>query len=500
MTVALAAVMQLQQLFPAIERRLAALDVVDIASHSAEVVPGGLFLACAGTRDHGLRFLDQALARRPRAVAWEPADGFAAPRLPAGVAGISMPGLGRELGAIASRFFGEPSRELAVLGITGTNGKTTVAWLVAQALESLGAHSAYVGTLGSGLGTHLRADTLTTPGSINLQRRLREFADAGANHVALEVSSHALDQDRVAGVRFRVAACTNLSRDHLDYHGTLERYAAAKARLFLDCTPAHAVLNVGDAFPRELLARLPADLPRTTVLVAAAGDASATATLVLRPLRAESGSSRLSLESAGGRVEFATPLVGAFNLENLAVAAGILHALGQSLVDIGYALAGATAPPGRMQRLAAAHGPRVIVDFAHTPAALARALATLRADTAGRLWCVFGCGGERDRGKRPLMGEAAAAGADELVLTDDNPRGEDGDEIVAAIRRGMPAARAVTVLRDRQAAIEYAIATAAATDTVLIAGKGHEAVQVSADGSRPFSDQQVAGAALARRS
>jgi UDP-N-acetylmuramoyl-L-alanyl-D-glutamate--2,6-diaminopimelate ligase len=310
------------------------------------------------------------------------------------------------------------------------------------------------------------------------------------------VSSHALDQGRVDGVAFRIAAFTNLSRDHLDYHGDLDSYGRAKARLFLGHGAAIAVINVGDEFGRALATRLPG----TTRLVSVAAAPGVPAAVTVRRAPDDGASQRLRLEVDGAGAMFDSPLLGAFNLENLAVTAGILHAEGLDVATIAGALAVCRAPPGRMEVLPAAAGPRVVVDFAHTPDALRRVLEALRAEAPARLWCVFGCGGNRDAGKRPMMGEVARALADRIVITDDNPRTEDPDAIVAAILAGAGRGPAVEVIRDRAAAIRHAIAAAGRDDVVLIAGKGHEAVQIVGAVSRPFSDQQVAGAALAGRS
>ncbi|MCC7258615.1 MAG: UDP-N-acetylmuramoyl-L-alanyl-D-glutamate--2,6-diaminopimelate ligase [Gammaproteobacteria bacterium] len=487
--------MDLRRLLPGLTPAPPAVDVVDVATHSGEVVPGGLFLACTGTRSHGLAFLPDALRRGASAVAWETGEGVQAPDLPAGVAGLPVAGLGRRLGDIANEFFAQPSAQLAVTGITGTNGKTTVAWLVVQALAHLGRRAGYLGTLGFGLGTAVVPDALTTPGCITVHRRLRELADRGAEAVAMEVSSHALDQGRVDGVAFRIAAFTNLSRDHLDYHGDLARYGEAKARLFLEHAVDSAVINVGDGFGRRLAARL----PRTTRLVAVAAGSCPDAGIRVRTLSVTPGGQRLELEAAGQAVAFDSCLPGAFNAENVAVAAGILAAAGFGIRDSAAALAAATAPPGRMEPLGGAPGPQVIVDFAHTPDALRRVLEALRGQAAGRLWCVFGCGGERDAGKRAPMGAVARQLADEVIVTDDNPRREDAEAIVAAILEGAGRGPGVTVIRDREAAIRHAILAARPGDIVLIAGKGHESVQVIGTEARPFSDREAARRALAQR-
>jgi UDP-N-acetylmuramoyl-L-alanyl-D-glutamate--2,6-diaminopimelate ligase len=486
--------MDLRQLLAGMNGPLPALEVPDIAANSAEVVYGGLFLACQGARQHGLRFAPHAIGRGASAIAWEPAPGHEAPQLPPGVVGIEIPGLRTRLGDIANRFFAYPSQALAVTGITGTNGKTTTAWLATQAFERLGRRAAYLGTLGHGLGGRISADVLTTPDCINLHRRLREFAGQGACDAVIEVSSHALDQGRVDGVRFRIAAFTNLSRDHLDYHGNLARYREAKARLFRAYAPERAVINVGDEFGRELAATMTGSQLVSVAVVERNGREPA-ATLRVKRLAGGPDGQRIRLLGPCGSAEFSSPLWGAFNSENLAVAAGILLAAGFALHDIAGALAGCTPPPGRMERIGGGQ-PRVIVDFAHTPDALRRVLQALREHAPGRIWCVFGCGGERDRGKRAEMGAAADELADRIILTDDNPRNEDPARIIRDIRAGIREDNAVEVVRDRAAAIAHAIRSAAPDDIVLVAGKGHESVQIVRGVSRPFSDQAVARSVL----
>lgn len=494
--------MELRKLFPGLAS--STLDVADIAAHSGQVVTGGLFLACAprhgshGSRAsrNGLSFLGDALSRGASAVAWEAHGATGAPALPAGVAGLAVPGLTEQLGAIANRFFEAPSQAMAVTGITGTNGKTTVAWLVAQALEKLGRQAGYMGTLGYGPGIRVAPDALTTPDCVTVHRRLRELADGGAGHVAMEVSSHALDQGRVDGVAFRIAAFTNLSRDHLDYHGDLESYGRAKARLFVEGRAATAVINVGDDFGRALAARLPESVRLISVGIAAAARG---ATVGVLPLASSATGQRLRMVVAGAEHDFTSRLLGAFNVENLAVTAGILHAEGFAAGDIVRVLADCDAPPGRMERVGSAAGPQVVVDFAHTPDALRRALETLRPAVQGQLWCVFGCGGERDAGKRPLMGAIARELADRIVVTDDNPRGEDPEAIVSAVLEGSGRGPAVEVIRDRAAAIRHAVASAARDDLVLVAGKGHESTQTVGSDVRAFSDQVAARRALAER-
>ncbi len=493
---------QLRNLFQGLVPDVPKLLVDDISDSSRVVAPGGLFLACAGGRRHGLSFLPDALTAGAKAVAWEPVDGHGNPELPNGVTGLAVPNLRRHLGLIADRFFGEPSAALTVTGATGTNGKTTTAYLAAQALSSSAGPAAYMGTLGYGLPGDLRPSRLTTPSCVETHRRLRHLADAGAKHAVIEVSSHGLDQGRVDDVRFQVAALTNLSRDHLDYHGDMSAYAAAKARLFLDHRPHTAVINVGDQWGERLSNRLPKSMDLVTVaLVSKDHSRSSRARLLGRLTGTQRDGLGIQLGGDFGEAVLHSSLWGEFNAENLVVALGILLAHGLELCEAADALSHAAAPPGRMQRIAPnSSGPAVIVDFAHTPDALDKALRAIRAHTQGQLWCVFGCGGDRDQGKRPAMGEVAAAGADHIVVTTDNPRHENPDRIVAGILAGIGANKAVEKVADRRAAIKLAIQAARASDVVLIAGKGHETTQQIGDQVCKFSDADTAAEFLSRTS
>ena len=472
--------------------------VRDLTLDSRGVHPGDAFVALAGRGSHGLDYVDDAIARGAAAVLWDPAEGRALPPLPPAVTTVAVPALRSELGDLADRFYGEPSSDATLAGITGTNGKTTCAWLLAQCY---GARGAYLGTLGQGRPPELAAGTHTTPDCIALHRALRRLVDAGARRIALEVSSHALDQQRVAGARLPLTAFTNLTREHLDYHGTMAAYGAAKERLFHCRGVAHAVINVGDGVGRELATRLPAGVALTRVDArpaaapptgAARGAASFVAATRVRPLAAG-----LEIEGATqhGAFQLRSPLVGQFNAENLLLVLGLLLAGGMPQAEALATLASASAPPGRLERFACGrNGPTLVVDYAHTPDALAKALAALRLHTPGRLWCVFGCGGDRDPGKRPQMAAAAEAGADALVVTDDNPRTEDPERIVAMITAGLAGRVEAHVERDRTRAIEFAARRARAGDVVLIAGKGHEDYQIYGHERRPASDRALARA------
>lgn len=471
--------------------------VTDISANSSLVEAGGLFLACRGFTRHGLEFLDEALQVGVSAVAWEPEDGLAAPQLPAGVAGLCVPELGDHIGTIADRFFATPSKELAITGITGTNGKTTTAWLVTNALLGSGVQSGYMGTLGFGIGQNLESSALTTPGCIAVHRRLRKLVDVGATAVAMEVSSHGLDQGRIDGVRLRTAAFTNLSRDHLDYHGTFEAYKAAKARLFEAAGLESAVINVGDSFGAELADRQPAQLRLISVALAEASPSGQPASLNAELLATDANGMRIRFSGEFGTAEMHSPLWGAFNVENLLVATGVLLASDYRLEAAAAALASCQAPPGRMQVVRGpVSSPLVVVDFAHTPDALGKALVALREHCDGKVAVVFGCGGNRDEGKRAEMGAAAASYADRIIVTDDNPRDEHPADISAAVLEGAAEAESVEVVHDRAAAIQRAIESAGATDGVLIAGKGAENFQMVAGQRRPFCDAAVAAEVL----
>jgi UDP-N-acetylmuramoyl-L-alanyl-D-glutamate--2,6-diaminopimelate ligase len=453
-----------------------------------------LFLAVAGTERHGLDFAREAAQRGANAVLWDPTGQRPAPQLPEGVFAAPVPQLRTVLGRIADRFFGRPSQDLRISGFTGTNGKTTCAYLLAQCLERLGSPSAYVGTLGAGRIAALEAPTHTTPDVIRVHRTLAQFKAQGVREVAIEVSSHALDQGRVDGVRFHSAAFTNLTRDHLDYHGTMEAYGAAKARLFARPELAHRIFNVGDEFGRRLAER-PEGTAATTVVWVGAGSFERLAAQWLHAVSVRADGRGLSLELAGnaGSSSLRSALLGRFNAENLVVVLGCLLGLGSTAAQAVQALAACVAAPGRMEVVIAAHAgkPLAVIDYAHTPDALAKALAALREHCRGLLWCVFGCGGDRDAGKRPLMGAVVEELADRIIVTDDNPRSEDPAAITAAILAGVRGG-SVRVIHDRARAIGTALGEAGAADVVLIAGKGHEDYQIYGTVRRAFSDRREA--------
>ena len=465
--------------------------VRDLTLDSREVRAGDAFVAVAGRTTHGLDHVDEAVARGATAVIWDPTEGHRLPTLSPAVAAVAVPGLKPELGDLADRFYGEPSVALDVAGVTGTNGKTTCAWLYALCRGESGA---YLGTLGMGRPPALSPTSHTTMDVVSLHRALRGLLDAGVRDVAMEVSSHALDQERVAGVRLPLVGFTNLTRDHLDYHGTMAAYGAAKERLLHARGVEHAVINVGDPFGAELASRLPRGVELTRVAAHGPPPQSGRHVVATRIERHAGG---LDLEGVthDGPFRLHSPLVGTFNAENLLLVLGLLLAADMPLDAARAALESAPPPPGRLESFRrGAAGPTLVVDYAHTPDALAKALAALRGHVRGSLWCVFGCGGERDSGKRPLMAAAAEAGADRLVITDDNPRGEDPDRIIAMITAALSGRVPAHVERDREAAIRGATAAAREGDVILIAGKGHEDYQIYGSERRAYSDRAVARA------
>jgi UDP-N-acetylmuramoyl-L-alanyl-D-glutamate--2,6-diaminopimelate ligase len=452
-----------------------------LQTDSRRVQPGDLFLALPGMVADGRDFIGDAVASGAAAIAYETDDGYLLPGAPVPAFGVS--GLRHKIGVIADRFYGAPSRRLVVVGVTGTNGKTTCTQLLAQALDQPPRRCAVIGTLGGGFPGALNASIHTTPDAVTVQRLLADFLDRGAAHVAMEVSSHALEQGRVNGVRFHVAVFTNLTRDHLDYHGDMTAYGQAKAKLFAHAGLKYAVINHDDDFGRRLLADVDAPVICLSYGIEG-GDVRA------REVRPSPEGLWLRVQTPHGETELRSPLIGHFNVYNLLAVLATLLALGVELNDAAARLARAQAPAGRAERFGGARGlPLVVVDYAHTPDALEKILTALREHARGKLCCVFGCGGDRDRGKRPVMGEIAERLADEVLLTDDNPRHESGDAIIADIAGGMRAAP--RIIRDRRNAIATAIQAAAEGDIVLIAGKGHEDYQQVGDERRPYSDRDT---------
>ena len=474
--------------------------ITDMTLDSRNVRSGGAFVALPGLRGHGIAFVSQAVASGASVILWEPVAGVSVPALPPHIAVVAIPGLSALVGTLADRFFDAPSKSIAVAAVTGTNGKTTTAYVIAAVLAKLGKSSAYAGTLGYGPIDAVKAGTHTTPDAITVHRELAELHADGVTHLGIEVSSHALDQRRVDGVRFDTAVFTNLTRDHLDYHGTFEAYGAAKARLFGWPDLKHAVINIDDEFGRGLAVNhrgaltvysQSASVPLTSL-------PSHAKHVLARRISAGSQGLDIEVESSWGAATLHSRFVGNFNVDNVLAVLGVLLGWGFPLDEAIAALEQCSAPPGRMETFTAPGKPLTIVDYAHTPDALEKALLAARHHSAGKLLCVFGCGGDRDAGKRPLMGAIAERLADVVIVTDDNPRTENGDAIVADIVKGCANPKALIIERDRATAIERAIRLGSSGDAVLVAGKGHEDYQIVGLEKRYFSDRDVVQAALRR--
>jgi UDP-N-acetylmuramoyl-L-alanyl-D-glutamate--2,6-diaminopimelate ligase len=477
--------------------------VLDITLDSRDVGPGSCFLALAGTSDDGARYIGEAAMRGAVAIVTE--QPAVSPR--ADLPLFHTPVLRAQLGLIAERFFAAPAREMQVFGVTGTNGKTSVAFLLAQALTALGRGCGYIGTLGAGEPGALTPIANTTPDVIALNRWLARFAARRLPCAALEVSSHALAQKRLAGVTLHAAAFTNLGHDHLDYHVDREAYGAAKRSLFRQPGLRAAVVNVDDALGAEIARTLPVGIAGWTTSAAGRDTATASARHVrATDVDVAADGLRFTLHGPGGAAAVAAPLPGRFNVDNLLTVAALLLAAGHPLERVAASFAGLRPAPGRLQGCGrTATGAHVYVDYAHSPDSLAAVLSALGELAPRRLHLVFGCGGERDRSKRPLMGAIAARAADHVIVTADNPRGEDPDAIAAEILAGMPdaagGARAGEVVHvpDRAEAIAHALAAAGEGDIVLVAGKGHETTQERCGRRLPFSDVEVIRALIAEQ-
>lgn len=475
-------------------------DISGLYYDSRQVLPGGLFFALRGATVDGHRFVEDALARGAVAVVMEtPCP------LPQGITGLLVKDARRSMALAAAEFYGDPTKDMLVVGITGTNGKTTISYLVESLLKASGLRPAVMGTVDYRFEGKRLASSHTTPESVDLMRTIAEFRSRGADALILEASSHALEQRRVDGVRFDVGVFTNLTPEHLDYHGDLESYFEAKLRLFTglgEQSPRHAVVNLDDAYGARLAALLPSAVscghdPRCMVT---ADDVAISVAGISGMLRTPAGCAALN-----------SPLVGDYNLHNLLCAAGVGVALDMDPNTIATALARAPQVPGRLESIENRCGALLLVDYAHTGDALQNVLTTLRQLTPRRLLCVFGCGGDRDAGKRPVMGEVAARLTDVAILTSDNPRSEDPSSIMQQVEIGMlrvypgpwteQQAREATsggylAIVDRREAIRFAVSLLQAGDVLLVAGKGHEDYQIVGNQRLHFDDREELREAL----
>ncbi len=476
-------------------------EVTSITLDSRKVVPGSLFIACAGGQHHGLAFARQAVSNGAVAIVWETHAGQGeqiekALKLPVPL--LEVAHLSHHVSRIAGRFYQHPSRRMAVYGITGTNGKTSIGQLLAHALMRE-IPCGIMGTLGVGLPGQLISTGYTTPDAVTLQAYLHELQRQGAGAVTMEVSSHALDQDRAAAVAFDCAIFTNLSRDHFDYHQTMENYAAAKGRLFQMPGLGSAVINLDDSYGRSLAGSVAQGVKLLGYTLEPAADLPAGLDGWAQAMEIDPSAQgmRISVSTHAGEADLRTRLLGRFNAANLLAVLLALLQRGWPLRRSVEVLSTLSTVPGRMELLGGGEKPSVVVDYAHTPDALEKALQALRVHCQGRLSVVFGCGGDRDRGKRPLMGGLAERLADRVIITDDNPRTEASLGIIRQIQSGMQQSASALVEADRRRAIRLAIAQASPGDLVLVAGKGHEDYQLVAGDVLHFDDREEVAACLA---
>lgn len=466
--------------------RFADVQLSGICQTNRDVKAGDLFLALAGRHQHGLQYIDQVRSAGAAAIGWEPTRSLQLPSLPNDFPCIPIENLTARIGELAARFYQKPSTKLKVMAVTGTDGKSSVCHLLAQALGYLQHRCGVVGTLGAGLLSNLHETGYTTPPATLMQQELhRLLVEDDCEYVSIEASSHALDQNRLAGVQLDTGILTNITRDHMDYHVDRKNYIAAKARLFFESGIQNCVLNLDDQTGNAWAQQW--DQPARLVTYSCLQDTGpADEHIYAREIELHRQGSRFTLVVDRKHYVVNLPLYGAFNVQNALAIAAVLFGQGFDGGQISAALAALQPVCGRMQMLAAAGSPTVIVDYAHTPAALEAALSTVRRHFSGQVYCVFGCGGERDRGKRSEMGNIASRLADYTVITSDNPRNEDPQQILDEVQSGL--LRQAYREEDRSKAIEFALHRATEKDVVLIAGKGHETYQEVAGERIHFSD------------
>ncbi|MGZ8190198.1 MAG: UDP-N-acetylmuramoyl-L-alanyl-D-glutamate--2,6-diaminopimelate ligase [Methylococcaceae bacterium] len=488
---------ELLTISPQLDDQLTDIVITGLALDSRKVVSGNIFIALAGAKQHGLIHLGQAIEKGACAVLFDPDQGGRqlqdALKINIPIPMIAIDNLARILGEIAARFYGNPSRLLDVIGITGTNGKTSCSQFLSQLLDNCGV----IGTLGWGQWGKLNKTLNTTPDALAVQVILADLCKDNKSSVAMEVSSHGLEQGRVNGVYFKGAVFTNISRDHLDYHGTMEAYLQAKLELLKKPGLAFAVVNLDDPYSDQILAAV----PESVVIwgISAKGKALASGeSVVAKNIEHKIDGIAFDLCWRVDVRRVTVPLYGDFNIENVLCVVAVMLAMGVSLADVANKLAAIKPVIGRMERFGDDMQPRVFVDYAHTPDALDKALASLKQHSRQDLWVVFGCGGNRDAGKRAEMGRIAEQWADHVIITDDNPRFENASDIVKDILSGCRSDK-VEVIQNRARAIQNVIARAAGNDYLLIAGKGHENYQEIDGEKQPFSDREIVVEALKMR-
>jgi UDP-N-acetylmuramoyl-L-alanyl-D-glutamate--2,6-diaminopimelate ligase len=462
-------------------------DISGLALDSRFVKPGDLFFACKGTHLDGRQFIDDVIAKDAYAVLAEASSANTTYYLQNNTPVFPVHNLNHRIGDIAANFYDHPAKALRVVGITGTNGKTSCSHFIGGALQQLGITTGVIGTLGCGIYGSIEPSNLTTPDAITLQATFADFLKHGAKVVAMEVSSHSLDQGRVDNIPFEVGIFTNLTRDHLDYHGDMESYGAAKKRLFDSPHLQRAIINADDPFGQQLIRLLPR---QDTILAYSVGRAfqAACPMIYADDLQLDINGLHARVNSPWGEGDLHTSLIGHFNLSNILAVLTTLCVLDVPFKDALSSIANLKPVAGRMQTLGGKAQPLVIVDYSHTPDSLEKALIALKQHCEGQLYCIFGCGGDRDKGKRPMMAKIAEQYADHVIVTDDNPRHESPEQIVADIMRGFSTPSKIIVQHDRSKAIQEIIQCAVAGDCILIAGKGAETYQQIGDTKIPFSD------------
>ena len=488
------------QLFPSgiLPDSVATIMATDLTIDSREVMPGSIFVAVEGVQSHGKYYISQAIEKGAVAVLVESIDGVYQIDNQLAAPVVEVPNLPACLSEIAGNFYSHPSRTIPIVGITGTNGKTTCSQLYAQLSALLGNCSSVIGTMGYGTCVsvspektqlELTSTGMTTPDPIRVQRLCAELIISGSDNIAIEVSSHGLEQGRVTNIDINTAVFTNLSHDHLDYHGSMAAYSAAKARLFSMSSVQTAVFNKDDEFSAELIQQLS---PEVTYVTYSLNQSSAD--IYLSDIYVDemvAGETVALLHTPKGNYTIRTRLAGVFNLSNLLAVLGIFYINGQSFDDVIQRVPYVMPIAGRMEMISNTLNKQVLVDYAHTPDALKNVLLAVSDASLGDVWCVFGCGGDRDKDKRPIMAEVAETYANKIVVTSDNPRNENPQMIIDDIVKGFRQNNYEEII-DREQAIHYAIQQSQAGDTIVIAGKGHEDYQLVGDKKVPFSDQQIA--------
>lgn len=462
-------------------------DIKSIVIDSRQVTAHSLFIAYKGTQVDGREFIQSAIDKRVAAIVAETVNNQENITEIAGIPVFNIKHAQSAIGKIAARFYQYPSEQLDLIGITGTNGKTSVAHYLAQALTALDHPCAMIGTIGSGLVNNLSRSALTTPDAIAIQSQLAGFLQQDIRHVAMEVSSHALDQKRTQQVKFTTAVFTNLSQDHLDYHGTMQKYGEAKLKLFQQPNLRHAIINFDDPFSKIICEVLPANVQSYTYSLS-----NTAADIYVTDVHHSNHGMSAKIVTPWGKGELQTQLIGEFNLNNLLCVIGCLCVRGFKLFSVLQILSLTRGAMGRMEVFKSRANISLIVDYAHTPDALQQALLAVKQHCQGKVWCVFGCGGDRDKDKRHKMGEISENYADHIIITNDNPRSEDPNSIIEDILQGIKNPSKVQIEMNRKQAIISAYEQAKENDMILIAGKGHENYQLIKDEKLEFSDIELA--------